>query len=186
MKRQSKIFQCRGSIFSLALLAGMVAFGGEGYASEAKATADSSVKKSVDTYPFDTCPVSGAKLGSMGKPVVGHYQGREVRFCCAGCPATFEADLPGNLKKLDQALIAKLGPDYPLDTCAVSGERLGEMGTPVDYIYGNQLVRFCCAGCIGRFEKDPDKYLEKLRRAYAAEKKGKAAEGAAEEKKKTQ
>ena len=45
-----------------------------------------------DPYPLGTCPVTGEKLGAMGSPIVKVYDGREIRFCCGGCPAKFEAD----------------------------------------------------------------------------------------------
>jgi YHS domain-containing protein len=106
----------------------------------------------------------------MGEPVVRTYDGREVRFCCASCIDKFEADLEASLKKLDQLIIARQKADYPLEVCLVSGEKLGEMGEPVDYVHDNQLVRFCCAHCIGTFEKDPGLYLKKLEAARAARK----------------
>jgi hypothetical protein len=55
---------------------------------------------------------------------------------------------------------------YPLDTCVVSGDKLGgDMGAPIDYIYKeagkpDRLVRFCCKMCIPKFKKDPAKYLQ--------------------------
>ena len=64
---------------------------------------------------------------------------------------------------------------YPLTTCVVSGEGLDEMGKPIDYIYKqdgqpDRLVKFCCKSCIGKFKKDPAKYLAKLDAAEAAAK----------------
>lgn len=66
-------------------------------------------------------------------------------------------------------------PAYPLTTCVVSGEALGEMGKPVDYVYKEEgkpdrVVKFCCKMCVGKFKKDPAKYLEKLDAAEAAAK----------------
>jgi len=68
-----------------------------------------------------------------------------------------------------QALIAKtpeeksrveaLIPSYPLKTCFVSGDRLDD---PVDTLYGDRLLRFCCKGCLRSFNKNPSKYLPKL------------------------
>lgn len=52
--------------------------------------------------------------------------------------------------------------DYPLDTCVVSGEKLGSMGDPVIIQHEGQEVRFCCDNCIPTFKKDPAKYLSKL------------------------
>lgn len=54
-------------------------------------------------YPLDICVVSGEKLGSMGKPVVLHHEGREVRLCCPGCVDDFKKNPEKFLKKLDEA-----------------------------------------------------------------------------------
>lgn len=51
---------------------------------------------------------------------------------------------------------------YPLDTCVVSGEKLGEMGEPRRFVHGNQEIKLCCPGCEKDFRKDPDRYLRKL------------------------
>ena len=54
-------------------------------------------------------------------------------------------------------------PDtYPLKTCVVSGEKLGEMGKPYVYTHEGREVRFCCKGCLKDFKKDPAKYVKKL------------------------
>jgi YHS domain-containing protein len=118
----------------------------------------------ISAYPIDYCIVSGEKLGAMGDPVIRSYDGREVRFCCNGCPPKFEKAKMKYLKQLDDAIIAKEKPSYPLLTCIVSGEKLGgDMGDPVDFVYNNRLVRFCCNGCVSKFMKERDKYLGKLR-----------------------
>jgi len=52
---------------------------------------------------------------------------------------------------------------YPLTTCLVSGEKLGEMGPPIMVDYKGQKIGFCCKSCIGDFNKDPAKYLAKLK-----------------------
>ncbi len=43
---------------------------------------------------------------------------------------------------------------YPLAICPVSGETLGEMGSPVVKVYDGREVKFCCKNCVGTFEKD--------------------------------
>ena len=48
-------------------------------------------------------------------------------------------------------------------TCPVSGEELGSMGTPIKVTAGGRTVFLCCEGCRKRFEKDPAKYLAKLK-----------------------
>ena len=51
---------------------------------------------------------------------------------------------------------------YPLTTCLVSGEKLGEMGEPYVIQYEGRTVKFCCKNCLKKFNKDPKKYLAKL------------------------
>jgi YHS domain-containing protein len=50
-----------------------------------------------------TCPVSGDKLGEMGKPYVFVYQGQEVKLCCPMCKADFDKDPQKYLKKIQDA-----------------------------------------------------------------------------------
>jgi len=52
---------------------------------------------------------------------------------------------------------------YPLDTCLVSGKKLGSMGDPYAIIHEEQEIKFCCDGCEPSFKKDPAKYLAKLK-----------------------
>ena len=52
---------------------------------------------------------------------------------------------------------------YPLDTCIVSGSKLGAMGEPVILIHQGREIKFCCSGCLPAFKADPDTYLRKLR-----------------------
>ena len=52
--------------------------------------------------------------------------------------------------------------EYPLKTCVVSGENLGEMGDPFVFVHQGTEVRLCCERCKTKFEKNPAKYLEKL------------------------
>lgn len=51
---------------------------------------------------------------------------------------------------------------YPKDTCIVTDNKLGSMGSPITKTYGNQEVKFCCAPCVEKFEKNPSKYLAKI------------------------
>lgn len=62
---------------------------------------------------------------------------------------------------------------YPLDTCVVSGEKLGDMGEPYVHVHQeagkpDRTVKFCCKGCLKKFQQDPAKYLKLLDEAAAA------------------
>src|SRR5438477_790741 len=119
-----------------------------------------------DPYPFDTCPVSGKKLGEMGDPVVKVYDGREVRFCCPACPPKFEADKTANVAKIDEKIIKDQGPLYPLKTSVVTGKDLPEK--PYEFVYGNRLVRLGTESEKAEFTKDSKKYLGALDKAVIA------------------
>ena len=51
---------------------------------------------------------------------------------------------------------------YPLETCLVSGEKLGEMGEPFVFTHEGQEIKLCCKSCKKKFDKDPSAYLKKL------------------------
>ena len=48
-----------------------------------------------------TCPVSGDKLGEMGKPYVFEYKGQEVKLCCKSCKKDFDKDPAKYIKKIE-------------------------------------------------------------------------------------
>ena len=121
-----------------------------------------------DPYPLATCPVTGLVLGEMGPPIVMMHEGREVRFCCTNCISKFEADPDRYFAKIDTRIIEQQLGTYPLTTCPVSQEPLGSMGGPVDYVYNNRLVRFCCKGCLRGFKKNPAPVLAVLDEAVIA------------------
>lgn len=60
---------------------------------------------------------------------------------------------------------AKPKPDL-LKTCPVSGDKLGgDMGKPYVFTYKDQEVKLCCSMCKADFDKDPAKFLKKIREA---------------------
>lgn len=93
------------------------------------------------------------------------------------CLMTFTAALPAapaDAKKADKA-VEKAGPPstvaYPLATCIVSGEKLGEMGEPVTKMYDGREVKFCCAACPKKFEEKKVEFMKKLDDAIIAQQK---------------
>jgi hypothetical protein len=51
---------------------------------------------------------------------------------------------------------------YPLKTCIVADEELGEMGKPYIFVHEGQEIKMCCKSCKKDFDKDPKKFLKKL------------------------
>jgi hypothetical protein len=58
---------------------------------------------------------------------------------------------------------------YPLETCLVSDELIGEDPDmePYAFVHEGQEIKLCCKSCLKSFDKEPEKYLVKLR--YAPE-----------------
>lgn len=127
------------------------------------------------------CPIGAEPID--GKTFVQH-EGKTVGFCCPGCDNAFmnweenrrsafvlaamRGDEPGaaDAHAANPEKEAKADP-YLLDTCPVSGQKLGSMGEPLIKTIEGREVRFCCGGCVGRFEADTAKYFTEMDKAIA-------------------
>lgn len=83
-------------------------------------------------------------------------------FAALSLPAAHAADAKAPEKKEQPAEKKEAAKPYPLDTCIVSDEKLGEMDEPYVFNYKGQEIKLCCKKCKAKFEKDPAKYLKKL------------------------
>jgi hypothetical protein len=140
--------------------------------------------------PVNTkCPISGNDADGSATVQVGEHT---VAVCCGGCVGRFKAwEESAKASFIEEAIAASAvgaaatsddeakpiavpkGDPYPLAVCPVSGEKLGSMGDPIVKKYDGREVRFCCGGCVGRFEgdlkdsmKQLDKKIAKSQRAY--------------------
>ncbi len=115
------------------------------------------------------CPVSGKKLGLMGRPVKTTVNGRDVYVCCRGCtnalqkdPAKYLARIsdpaPAKATKADEAAIARQ------KMCPVTDEPLDSMGVPWKVYAKGRPIFLCCKGCIKKIQANPDFYLAKTAR----------------------
>lgn len=129
------------------------------------------------------------KMCPVGKePIDGktfaEYEGRTVGFCCPGCDKAF---MKWDDKRRDAFVLAAMrgeepgaqdahaedrgddikGDPYLLDTCPVSGQKLGSMGDPIMRTVDGREVRLCCSGCIDRIESNPAKYFAEVDKAIA-------------------
>jgi len=122
------------------------------------------VKAQAPSYPLATCVVSGEELGSMGDPIDHVVSGRLVRLCCKSCVKKVDASPASFIAKIDEAVVRAQKASYPLATCPVSGEPLGD--EPVDNVVGTRLVRTCCKRCSAPVAKEPAKYMPVVDKAY--------------------
>ncbi|MGE4158354.1 MAG: hypothetical protein AB7F75_04580 [Planctomycetota bacterium] len=146
---------------------------------------------SINSQNPELCPVSGHKLGSMGEPVTVRHNSADIQLCCLGCVLKLpkESGIRHLLRRWFGAFLvtgtglttlplqaspearpeitqeAQEQDEYPLETCVVSGLKLGSMGDTVILKYKGVEVRFCCSGCPKAFLKDPEPYLRKIKDA---------------------
>lgn len=122
-------------------------------------------------YPTEVCLVSGEPLVEDGEDIANNviYGNRLVRLCCKMCEKEFKADPAKYIAKLDKAAADAQREDYPMDTCAVAGGKLGSMGEPVEMVVAGRLIRLCCGGCTSKVEADPAKYVAMVDKAWQAE-----------------
>jgi hypothetical protein len=123
------------------------------------ATDDASViQAQLPSYPLKACPCCDAPLGD--KPVDVVVNGRLVRVCAQGCVETAKTKAAESIAKIDAGVIAAQKASYPLTTCPVKGEPLGE--DAVDVVAGTKLVRVCCKRCAGAVQKDATAAMAKV------------------------
>ncbi len=68
--------------------------------------------------------------------------------------------------RADDASKSKVKP-YILDTCAVCGMKLSDMGKPCTFVYKDREIKVCDKDEEADFKKEPAKYLKKIEVAEA-------------------
>lgn len=124
--------------------------------------------KPASDYPLTKCVIAGEDLPP--EPTIEQIDGREVRFCCSMCAPSFSADPAASHKKMDTMIVEAQKDAYKLDTCPVSGEKLGSMGEPVMHVdrASNTLVKLCCKACVKKAQTDAAAVVAKVKAANAA------------------
>jgi hypothetical protein len=115
-----------------------------------------------------TCPVTGAKLGSMGEPFPVEVGGRKVWLCCTGCESKLKDDPAKYLAKLTASAVAVPARESKSPTvdeqkvCPVTNAKLGSMGDPILVEVEGRKVWTCCSACPPKLKAEPAKYLARL------------------------
>src|SRR5262245_19560343 len=103
------------------------------------------IAQQLPTYPLTNCPISHEALDSTGNPPVDLVvDGRLLRLCCKSCVKDIKKDpaqAAAAFKLVDEAVVKAQRDSYPLKTCPISGETLGAMGDPIEFVSGTRLVR---------------------------------------------
>ena len=84
-------------------------------------------------------------------------------FCCKGCISKYQADPSKYAAKVAAQRKALASRDRVQVTCPVSRETVD----PKVFVESNgQRVYFCCSGCTGKYQGNPDKYRSALANSY--------------------
>jgi len=112
--------------------------------------------------PQTRCPILG---NQVEKEFYKDYKGARVYFCCEGCVDRFKKNPDRYLRillskgvKLEKAVVQVT--EVPQTLCPVMG---GKINKEVYADYKGQRVYFCCPGCDKTFNKDPEKYISKMK-----------------------
>lgn len=114
------------------------------------------------SYPLTRCVVTNANFDETRGPVAFVHEGRLFLLATEGAKQKIQAHPEIYTERLDAAVVERQTPIYPLETCVVSGEKLGSMGDPVDVVHGTRLARLCCKGCLKTFRAKPDGFMAKI------------------------
>ncbi|CAN5853532.1 hypothetical protein BH11PLA1_BH11PLA1_12450 [soil metagenome] len=92
-----------------------------------------------------------AASAALSLIIIGSASAQPEKQPASPTPATKTADAA-----------KRVGDPYPLDTCPMTGKKLGAMGDSITKVYDGREVRFCCPACPPKFEKDPAANLAKV------------------------
>jgi YHS domain-containing protein len=122
------------------------------------------------------CPVTGEKLGSMGRPISVSVSGRTIQVCCQACVAAFKRNPEKYLQRVAEEIgaipfNASRGSSDSLQSnlqasgqrlCPVTGEELGSMGPPIPVNASGRTIQVCCEACVAAVKRNPAKYFAKV------------------------
>ena len=80
-------------------------------------------------------------------------------FCFSGCDQTSQESPEPNKSIVKEKVVEKTAQEIEQKTCPVMG---GKINKNIVTEYKGKKVYFCCAGCVEKFKKNPDKYISKL------------------------
>lgn len=84
-----------------------------------------------------------------------------LSLCIVGSRASFAFSTSCNLVTAHEHSEEKASP--VTDVCPVSGEEI-DKDTKITYEFKGKTYRFCCPDCAEAFKKDPEKYIDKIKK----------------------
>jgi len=114
-----------------------------------------------DPFPLRECPICGTPLEGQVVIVQGPM---DIPVCSKDCADAARQDMNQTVRNLEKKLIEIQKPYYPLSTCVVCGEKLGD-GVGFNHLFRHRLFQLCSEDCRIKLEAEPADYFEKLNEA---------------------
>lgn len=119
------------------------------------------VKEQTPFYPLKKCIVTGKDLAANAVDFV--FRNRLFRLASSEAEVELKKDPGKYFGDLDLAVVEKQKNSYPLKTCVISGQALGDES--IEHVVANQLVRLAGFDQLTVFNENPGKYLAVIRAA---------------------
>lgn len=128
------------------------------------------IQGQAQVYPKGNCVVNDEPLSDSLDSTVNFVFGNLlIRLDSPDCRKRFEANPETYLLELERRAVSEQLPEYPLDVCIVSGDKLNsEEAKPVNYVLGHRLIRFCtlCEKyCAPKVRENPARYFRLIETA---------------------
>lgn len=85
-----------------------------------------------------------------------------LSLCIVGSRVSLAFSTSGNLVTAHEHHEEKATSPAP-DVCPVSGEEI-DKDTNITYEFKGKIYHFCCPDCAEKFKKDPEKYIDKMKK----------------------
>ncbi len=123
-----------------------------------KAPSASGAPKPANT----SCPIYKAPIDPQVPVLV--VEGTAIGFKTVGASREFNTWKPARKQAYAKRIRAgaEWSDPYVLGTCPIAGESLAEAESPVVHFHKGRQFNFCCAGCVGAFEENPQKYIDQI------------------------
>ncbi len=105
----------------------------------------------------ELCPIMGNKIN---KDTFIDYNGKRIYFCCAGCEEKFLEDPAKFMVKAKKEGVEFADAPVTQEFCPVTGNKIDK---EYHSDYKGKRVYFCSQKSKDAFDRDPEKYIKKVK-----------------------
>ena len=145
------------ALFAIAIITN-IAYSQHKQSDSDKVVKQESVKKEITIGNTFICPVSGEQKKITSKTPKYEYNGKTYYFCCNHCVEEFKKDPAKYVKEEKEGAI--IGNKV---ICPVMKTKFIPTEKSPKTEYKGKIYYFCCADCVEKFKKEPEKYIKSMK-----------------------